>query len=41
MNGRTLVPLRFIAEAFGAKVDWIPEERKVIITHFRWVPSSK
>ncbi len=41
INGRTLVPLRFIAEAFGAKVDWIPEERKVIITHFRWVPSSK
>jgi hypothetical protein len=40
-DGRTLVPLRFIAEAFGAKVDWIPEERKVIITHFRWVPSSK
>lgn len=34
-NGRTLVPLRFIAETFGAKVDWIPEERKIRITHFR------
>ncbi len=35
INGRTLVPIRFIAEAFGAEVDWIQEERKVIITHFR------
>jgi len=23
-NGRTLVPVRFIAEAFGAEVDWVP-----------------
>jgi hypothetical protein len=24
-SGRTMVPLRFIAEAFGAKVNWIPD----------------
>jgi hypothetical protein len=24
-NGRTMVPLRFIAEAFGAKVNWMPD----------------
>lgn len=23
MNNRTLIPLRFIAEAFGCKVDWV------------------
>lgn len=26
INGRTLVPLRFVSEAMGAKVDWIPGE---------------
>lgn len=25
-NGRTLVPVRFISEQFGAEVIWIPEE---------------
>lgn len=30
-NGRTLVPIRFIAEGFGAKVDWIGETKTVII----------
>lgn len=30
-QGRTLVPLRFIAEAFGAQVNWIPEFRRVTI----------
>lgn len=30
-NGRTLVPIRFIAEGFGAKVDWIEETKTVII----------
>lgn len=29
-NGRTLVPFRFIGEALGAKVDWIPAEKKAI-----------
>ncbi|MCE5223975.1 hypothetical protein LLG10_07325 [bacterium] len=28
-NGRTLVPLRFIGEAFGAKIDWEAETKKV------------
>lgn len=28
---RTLVPVRFISEVFGAKVEWIAEDRKVII----------
>lgn len=31
-NGRTMVPLRFINEAFGADVHWIEAEKKVIIT---------
>ncbi len=29
--GRTVVPVRFISEAFGAKVDWDPNARKVTI----------
>lgn len=31
-NGRTMVPLRFISEAFGADVKWLDTEREVIIT---------
>mgnify|MGYP000306598659 CR=1 FL=1 len=30
-NGRTMVPLRFIAESFGAKVDWFPETQSIEI----------
>ncbi|MDD5690003.1 MAG: stalk domain-containing protein, partial [Caldisericia bacterium] len=30
-NGRTFVPLRFISEAFGAEVQWIASEQKIII----------
>ena len=30
-NGRTMVPVRFIAERLGAKVAWDPETRKVTI----------
>jgi len=30
-KGRTMVPLRLIAEAFYAKVDWDPDERSVTI----------
>jgi len=30
-NGRTFVPLRFISEAFGAEVNWIASEQKIII----------
>ena len=32
LNGRILVPLRFVAEATGAKVEWEPYTRTVIIT---------
>lgn len=31
LNGRTMVPLRFIAEAFGADVDWEPVARTVTV----------
>ena len=31
MEGRTMVPVRFIAESLGAEVDWIAETRTVII----------
>ncbi|MFC4101484.1 copper amine oxidase N-terminal domain-containing protein [Paenibacillus xanthanilyticus] len=31
LEGRTMVPLRFISEAFGAKVDWSKQEGKVTI----------
>ncbi|MCK5848640.1 MAG: copper amine oxidase N-terminal domain-containing protein, partial [Caldisericia bacterium] len=30
-NGRTFVPLRFIAESFGAEVEWVAETRTIII----------
>jgi len=32
MNNRTMVPIRFVSEAMGAKVDWNGTERKVTIT---------
>ena len=31
-DGSTLTPARFVAERFGAKVEWIASERKVVIT---------
>lgn len=31
-DGRTLVPARFVAEAFGAKVDWDDVKKRVVIT---------
>ena len=31
-DDRTYLPLRFIAEALGAKVDWYPETRQAVIT---------
>lgn len=31
INKRTMVPLRFVGEALGAKVDWIQETRTVIV----------
>jgi hypothetical protein len=32
VNGRTLVPLRFISETLGAKVDWLGDTNTVVIT---------
>lgn len=32
INGRTLVPVRFVAEAFNCKVDWSPTDLTVRIT---------
>lgn len=32
ISGNTLVPLRFIGEGLGAKVDWVAAEKKVIYT---------
>jgi hypothetical protein len=32
VKGRTLIPLRFISEAFGAQVDWDNREQKITIT---------
>ncbi|UFJ41325.1 copper amine oxidase N-terminal domain-containing protein [Brevibacillus humidisoli] len=31
-NDRTFVPLRFVSESFGADVDWIADQRLVVIT---------
>lgn len=31
INGRTLVPLRFISESLGAEVEWIESQRKIVI----------
>jgi len=30
-NGRTLVPVRFVSEALGAKVDWIDTNKEIVI----------
>ncbi len=32
INGRTMVPLRFIGEAFDCTVDWVASENRVVIT---------
>ena len=32
VDGRTLAPLRFVAEAFGGTVDWVGEENMALIT---------
>jgi len=31
-SGRTYVPIRFVSEALGAKVDWLKGEQKIVIT---------
>lgn len=33
INDRTLVPVRFIAECFNAKVDWVEDSNSVMITY--------
>ncbi|MGC9089794.1 MAG: copper amine oxidase N-terminal domain-containing protein, partial [Caldisericia bacterium] len=35
VNGRTFVPLRFVAEAFGASVDW-NSLYQVVTINFLW-----
>ncbi|HPS28553.1 MAG TPA: copper amine oxidase N-terminal domain-containing protein, partial [Candidatus Paceibacterota bacterium] len=32
-NGRTLLPLRFVAEAFGFQVDWNAQARSIVLTY--------
>lgn len=45
-NGRTLVPVRLIAESLGASVTWVPDTRQVILQKGRapssspWAPPS-
>lgn len=31
LNGRTMVPIRFVAEALGCEVEWLAKEKTVII----------
>jgi len=33
VNGRTMVPLRFLAETFGAQIEWFAEEEEIQITY--------
>ena len=35
LNGRTMLPIRFIAESFGFTVDWNPEQQLVTIAFYR------
>lgn len=35
-DGRTLIPLRAVSEAMGAKVDWDGEYRSITITNLSW-----
>ncbi len=34
VNGRTMVPIRFVAESLGCDVDWLDNLNKVIITYY-------
>ncbi|MDR3277912.1 MAG: copper amine oxidase N-terminal domain-containing protein [Oscillospiraceae bacterium] len=31
LNGRTLLPIRFVSEAFGCSIDWIGTARQAVI----------
>lgn len=33
INGRTMVPLRFLAESLGCKVEWKPDTKEIIATY--------
>jgi len=33
VSGRTLLPVRFVAESLGCKVDWLAAEQKITITY--------
>jgi len=39
INGRTMVPLRFVSQALGAKIDWVPATRTVVITTAKPTPT--
>lgn len=32
VSGRTLVPLRFVGEAFGCDVNWVPDTKTAVVT---------
>lgn len=40
-NDRTMVPLRFISEMFGARVEWLKERQLVIVTTVEGVGEEK
>lgn len=33
INGRTMVPLRFLVESLGCKVEWKPDTKEIIVTY--------
>jgi len=39
-NGRTLVPLRFVSEAFGAEVEYDPATTAISIVDPNWPPGA-
>ena len=39
VDGRTLVPLRFVGESLRATVEWVNETRYVLITSFKEIPN--
>ena len=41
VNGRTLVPLRFVSESLGAQVDWNPQTKAVTVSTAAVVADSK
>ena len=33
VNGRTLIPLRFVAEFLGSQIEWIGSQRMIVIVY--------